>query len=218
MVLLHYQPPLAPYLNIVFQDEHIIVLDKPSGLLSVPGKAPQHQDSLQTRVQRVFPNATVVHRLDMATSGLMVMAMHKAAHRHLSKQFETRLTHKIYEAEVFGHPLHDEGEINLPLICDWPNRPKQMVDKIRGKHALTRWKILARYTRSSRVALYPVTGRSHQLRVHMLSIGHPIVGDRLYAHPEALDLSERLRLHARTLAFQHPQHEQVQTFTSAVPF
>jgi tRNA pseudouridine32 synthase / 23S rRNA pseudouridine746 synthase len=218
MALLHYQPPLDPYLNIVFQDEHIIVLDKPSGLLSVPGKAPQHQDSLQTRVQRVFPNASVVHRLDMATSGLMVMAMHKAAHRHISRQFETRLTQKIYQAEVYGHPAQDEGEIDLPLICDWPNRPKQMVDTTRGKQALTRWKIIARYAQSSRVALYPVTGRSHQLRVHMLSIGHPIVGDRLYAHAEALDMSTRLRLHAQSLAFQHPQYEQIQTFISAVPF
>ena len=168
MALLNYTPPLEPYLSILYQDNDIVVLDKPNGLLSVPGKAKEHADSLQTRVQRVFPTATVVHRLDMATSGLMVMAMNKAAHRHLSRQFELRQTQKTYQALIFGSPASNSGEIDLPLICDWPNRPKQMVDMQLGKKALTRWQLIERGEHSCRVELSPVTGRSHQLRVQNL--------------------------------------------------
>jgi tRNA pseudouridine32 synthase/23S rRNA pseudouridine746 synthase len=218
MALLHYAPPLEPYLHILYQDDDIIVLDKPSGLLSVPGKAKEHADCLQSRVQRVFPLATVVHRLDMATSGIMVMAMNKAAHRHLSKQFELRQTDKSYQAVIYGQPNSDSGEVDLPLICDWPNRPKQMVDKENGKKALTRWQIVKRDEQCCRVDLFPVTGRSHQLRVHMLSMGHPIIGDRLYAHPAALALGQRLHLHAKALSFSHPVSEKMQHFNSEVPF
>ncbi|KXI28338.1 bifunctional tRNA pseudouridine(32) synthase/23S rRNA pseudouridine(746) synthase RluA [Paraglaciecola hydrolytica] len=218
MALLNYAPPLEPYLSILYQDNDIVVLDKPSGLLSVPGKAKEHADSLQTRVQRVFPTATVVHRLDMATSGIMVMAMNKAAHRHLSRQFELRQTQKTYQALIFGSPASNSGEIDLPLICDWPNRPKQMVDMQLGKKALTRWQLIERGEHSCRVELSPVTGRSHQLRVHMLSMGHPIIGDRLYAHPQALALGKRLHLHATTLGFSHPTTGQIQQFRSKVPF
>jgi tRNA pseudouridine32 synthase/23S rRNA pseudouridine746 synthase len=218
MALIHYAPPLTPYLQIVYQDEDIIVLDKPSGLLSVPGKAPEHRDSLQTRVQRVFPNASVVHRLDMATSGIMLMAMHKAAHRHLSRQFEMRQTEKAYQAIVFGRLSLESGEVDLPLICDWPNRPKQIVDFQRGKQALTRWQVVSQGNNTSRVDLFPVTGRSHQLRVHMLSLGHPIIGDRLYAHQPALALASRLNLHAKMLCLTHPGTETLQTFHSTVPF
>lgn len=218
MAIINYSPPMVPYLEIVFQDDDILVLNKPSGLLSVPGKAKEHADCLQSRAQRVFPTATVVHRLDMATSGLMVMALNKAAHRHISKQFELRETSKTYQAIVFGRVQLDSGEINLPLICDWPNRPKQMVDHERGKKALTRWRVLERNSDTTRVELKPVTGRSHQLRVHMLSMQHPIIGDRLYAHEQALQIANRLNLHAMYLSFRHPANEKVLCFESDVPF
>jgi tRNA pseudouridine32 synthase/23S rRNA pseudouridine746 synthase len=216
MEILNYNPPLKPYLDIVFQDDDIIVFNKPSGLLSVPGK--EHADCLQARAQRVFPTATIVHRLDMATSGLMVMALNKSAHRHISKQFELRETTKTYQAVVFDNVQQDSGEINLPLICDWPNRPKQMVDHEQGKKALTHWRVLERNANTTRVELKPVTGRSHQLRVHMLSIQHPIIGDTLYAHEQALDMADRLNLHAMFLSLRHPVTEQTLYFESKVPF
>lgn len=218
MALLNYSPSLNPYLEIVYQDDNLVVLNKPSGLLSVPGKALEHKDCLQSRVQSVFPTATVVHRLDMATSGLMVMALNKAAHRHISKQFELRQTEKYYQAIVYGDLAEKEGQVDLPLICDWPNRPKQMVDHERGKKALTHWSVIQRYEVTTRVELKPVTGRSHQLRVHMLSLGHPIIGDRLYAHPDALAMASRLNLHAKTLSFRHPVTEQTLSFDTEVPF
>ena len=218
MAILNYAPPTTPYLSIVYQDDDIVLLNKPSGLLSVPGKAKEHTDSLQSRVQRVFPTATVVHRLDMATSGLMLMALNKPAHRHVSKQFELRQTSKTYQAIIYGVVKKNDGEVNLPLICDWPNRPKQMVDHQRGKKALTHWSVMQRNKHTTRVELKPVTGRSHQLRVHMLSMGHPIIGDRLYAHEEALQLANRLNLHAMTLGFRHPRTEQPLRFETSVPF
>ena len=218
MAILNYSPPMDPYLEIVFQDEDILVLNKPSGLLSVAGKAKEHADCLQARAQRVFPTATVVHRLDMATSGLMVMALNKPAHRHISKQFELRETAKTYQAIVFDKVQQDSGEISLPLICDWPNRPKQMVDHERGKKALTLWRVLERNDDTTRVELKPVTGRSHQLRVHMLSMHHPIIGDRLYAHDQALQMANRLHLHAMFISFRHPVTEKTLTFESEVPF
>jgi tRNA pseudouridine32 synthase/23S rRNA pseudouridine746 synthase len=216
MEILNYNPPLNPYLEIVFQDDDIVIFNKPSGLLSVPGK--EHADCLQARAQTVFPTATIVHRLDMATSGLMVMALNKPAHRHISKQFELRETAKVYQAIVFDILKQDSGVINLPLICDWPNRPKQIVDHERGKKALTHWRVLERNANTTRVELKPVTGRSHQLRVHMLSIQHPIIGDTLYAHNQALDMADRLNLHAMFLSLRHPVTEQTLYFESNVPF
>ena len=216
MEILNYNPPLNPYLEIVFQDDDIVIFNKPSGLLSVPGK--EHADCLQARAQTVFPTATIVHRLDMATSGLMVMALNKPAHRHISKQFELRETAKVYQAIVFNILKQDSGVINLPLICDWPNRPKQIVDHERGKKALTHWRVLERNANTTRVELKPVTGRSHQLRVHMLSIQHPIIGDTLYAHEQALDMADRLNLHAMFLSLRHPVTEQTLYFESKVPF
>jgi tRNA pseudouridine32 synthase/23S rRNA pseudouridine746 synthase len=216
MEILNYNPPMEPYLEIVSQDDDILVLNKPSGLLSVPGK--EHADCLQARVQRVFPTATVVHRLDMATSGLMVMALNKPAHRHISKQFELRETTKTYQAIVFDNVQQNAGKINLPLICDWPNRPKQMVDHEHGKKALTHWRVLERNIDTTRVELNPVTGRSHQLRVHMLSMQHPIIGDTLYARGKALEMADRLNLHAMFLSFRHPVSEQTLQFESEVPF
>jgi tRNA pseudouridine32 synthase/23S rRNA pseudouridine746 synthase len=216
MEILNYNPPLNPYLEIVFQDDDIVIFNKPSGLLSVPGK--EHADCLQARAQTVFPTATIVHRLDMATSGLMVMALNKPAHRHISKQFELRETAKVYQAIVFDILKQDSGVINLPLICDWPNRPKQIVDHERGKKALTHWRVLEKNANTTRVELKPVTGRSHQLRVHMLSIQHPIIGDTLYAHEQALDMADRLNLHAMFLSLRHPVTEQTLYFESKVPF
>lgn len=218
-----YQPPMSPYLDIIFQDKDIVVLNKSSGLLSVPGRLPEHQDCLQNRVQRVLPTATIVHRLDMATSGIMIMALNKPAHVAISRQFEQRKTKKSYIARVFGKVAEIEGSVDLPLICDWPNRPKQMVDHDNGKQSLTNYSVLDYSTLSSGdestlIELRPVTGRSHQLRVHMLAIGHPILGDRLYAHEKALTVSPRLQLHARNLSLTHPATGELLCFVAPCPF
>ncbi|PCH97208.1 MAG: bifunctional tRNA pseudouridine(32) synthase/23S rRNA pseudouridine(746) synthase RluA [Gammaproteobacteria bacterium] len=223
-----YQPPMSPYLDIIFQDDDIVVLNKSSGLLSVPGRLPEHQDCLQNRVQRILPSATIVHRLDMATSGIIIMALNKPAHVNISRQFEQRKTKKTYIARVFGHIKEQQGSVDLPLICDWPNRPKQKVDHENGKQSLTHYQVLG-YSEldcdskspgdeSTLVELTPVTGRSHQLRVHMLAIGHPILGDRLYAHEQALTVSPRLQLHARNLSLAHPVTGELLTFASPCPF
>lgn len=195
---------MDPYIDVLYQDQHIIVLNKPSGLLTVPGKAPEHKDSLELRVKRVFPTAKIVHRLDMATSGVIVMALDKDSHKHISQQFEKRQTSKTYHARVYGKMAEQQGTVDLPLICDWPNRPKQMVDHQRGKPSITHYQVLDTHDNESLVELTPITGRSHQLRVHMLSLGHPILGDRLYAHQQALGMATRLQLHASQLGFSHP--------------
>jgi tRNA pseudouridine32 synthase/23S rRNA pseudouridine746 synthase len=218
-----YKPPLSPYLEIIFKDKDIVVLNKSSGLLSVPGRLPEHQDCLQNRVQKVLPTATIVHRLDMATSGIMIMALNKPAHVAISRQFEQRKTKKSYVARVFGHIQEQQGSVDLPLICDWPNRPKQKVDHENGKQSLTHYQVLAYNELSSGdestlVELTPVTGRSHQLRVHMLALGHPILGDRLYAHEKALTVSPRLQLHARNLSLAHPVTGELLSFVAPCPF
>jgi tRNA pseudouridine32 synthase/23S rRNA pseudouridine746 synthase len=213
-----YQPPMSPYLDILYQDNDLVVLNKPSGLLTVTGRLPEHQDCLETRVQRVLPTATIVHRLDMATSGIILMALNKAAHVEISRQFEKRQISKRYLARVYGQIADDCGEVNLPLICDWPNRPKQKVDHQNGKKALTQYQVLSRETNSTLIELIPVTGRSHQLRVHMLALGHPILGDRLYAHSEALKVSKRLQLHAQALTFKHPVTKNELQFKTESPF
>ncbi len=218
MALLNYNPPTRPYLDIVYQDEDILVLNKPSGLLSVPGKAREHYDSLIVRVNRVYPNARLVHRLDMATSGLIIVAMHKPAQSHLARQFQDRETQKTYYAKVLGAVSENTGFIDLPLICDWPNRPKQMVDHERGKPSQTHWQLVSKEDNCSFVKLTPITGRSHQLRVHLLSIGHPILGDRLYAPPEGLAMADRLQLHATELTITHPSTQVPMTFVCPCPF
>ena len=211
-----YAPPDGP-LDVVHQDEDILVLNKPSGLLSVPGKAAAHADCLEARAKATFPEALLVHRLDMDTSGLMIFAMNKAAQRHLGLQFERRHVEKSYEALVWGQPA-DEGEVDLPLIVDWPNRPLQMVDFERGKKAHTAWEVTARETTHARVRLTPTTGRSHQLRVHMLASGHPILGDRFYAKGAALGAAARLCLHAETLSVFHPSGGAREFFCAPCPF
>ena len=211
-----YAPPTGA-LEIVHQDDDILLLNKPSGLLSVPGKALEHADCLETRVKAEFKDALLVHRLDMDTSGLMIFARNKAAQRHLGLQFERRHVAKTYEALVWGQP-EETGEIDLPLITDWPNRPLQKVCFERGKPSQTSWQVLVRESDFSRVKLSPVTGRSHQLRVHMLAIGHPILGDRFYAKNEALKAAARLCLHAKTLEIYHPTGGERIGFHAPCPF
>tara|TARA_R110001592_G_scaffold3525_32_gene20220 strand:+ start:9752 stop:10465 length:714 start_codon:yes stop_codon:yes gene_type:complete len=213
-----YDPPKTP-LDVVYHDEYIIVLNKPSGLLSVPGRRAEHADSLETRVQAEYPEARIVHRLDEATSGLLVMAMTKDAHRNIGLQFERRKTKKMYLARVWGHVGEDSGHVDLPLICDWPNRPLQMVDHERGRSSQTDWEVLERESGgATRMALYPITGRSHQLRVHMMEIGHPILGDEFYAHDDALAAEARLQLHAHKLMIYHPDGGAQTWFESPCPF
>ncbi|MDO6447326.1 bifunctional tRNA pseudouridine(32) synthase/23S rRNA pseudouridine(746) synthase RluA [Colwellia sp. 1_MG-2023] len=209
---------MTPYLDIVYQDDDLVVLNKPSGLLTVPGRLAEHKDCLQNRVQKVLPTATIVHRLDMATSGIILMALNKPAHVEISRQFEKRQTQKSYIARVYGKVESQTGSVDEPLICDWPNRPKQKVDHQHGKKSLTHYRVLSYQENSTLVELTPVTGRSHQLRVHMLSLGHPILGDRLYAHDKALTISPRLQLHAQWLTITHPVTTQTITFNAMCPF
>lgn len=213
-----YNPPTDPWLYVLYQDEHIMVVNKPSELLSVPGKAPEHKDSIMTRVQQQFPEAESVHRLDMATSGVMVVALNKAAERELKRQFRERKPKKTYIARVWGHLEKQQGLIDLPLICDWPNRPKQKVCYETGKSAQTEYEVLAYEEHATRVKLSPITGRSHQLRVHMLALGHPILGDRFYAHPDAKALAPRLQLHAEQLYITHPAYGTPMHFSCKADF
>ncbi len=191
---------------------------KPAGLLSVPGRT--EADSVARRAQACFADALVVHRLDMATSGLLLLARGAAAQRSMSIAFEQRRVDKTYVAIVDGLLRDDEGEIALPLAADWPRRPRQQVDLARGRPSLTRWRVLARDAASarSRIELRPVTGRSHQLRVHLAAIGHPIVGDEFYAPPAVHRAAPRLLLHATRLAFKHPASGADCRFDDAPPF
>lgn len=202
----HIVPACRDELHIIHRDAAFLLVEKPSGLLSVPGRHPANHDSVISRLQAEYADARIVHRLDMDTSGIMVVALGAESHRVLSMQFEQRRVHKAYLAVVHGLVESASGEVALPLICDWPNRPLQKVDYAQGKPALTRYHVLQRDVahNTSRVALYPLTGRSHQLRVHMASIGHPILGDAFYAHDEASGMAERLLLHASRLEFAHP--------------
>lgn len=199
-------PFCAQKVAILYVDEHIILADKPSGLLSVPGKNPLNKDCLITRVQQQYSDALIVHRLDMDTSGVMVLARGKANLSALSRQFQVRQTQKQYLAWVYGVVQDDAGEVNLPLRCDWPNRPKQIVDHELGKASLTQFEVIQRQPArwQTKLLLTPLTGRSHQLRVHMAQLGHPISGCEFYAHPQALAQATRLQLHAWKLSFTHP--------------
>ncbi len=218
-----YAPPLKPWIIVLHQDGDLLVLSKPSGLLTVPGKTPDLSDCLERRAQEQFPTATIVHRLDRDTSGLLVMAINAKAHRHLGLQFERRKVRKRYVARVWGAVGGEKGRIDLPLAADWPNRPKQMVDRQRGRPAQTDWQVLRRESRAdggavTRLALNPLTGRSHQLRVHMLELGNPILGDLLYAPEEAIEAADRLQLHAERLTLFHPADGRVMTFEDLCPF
>lgn len=212
-----YDPPTGDP-RIIFEDDALILIDKPSGLLSVPGKAETHQDCLELRLRALRPETLLIHRLDMATSGIMVFAKTAHAQRHLGLQFEKRQMRKSYIAVVDGNVSGGSGHINMPLITDWPNRPRQMVDFGRGKPAQTDWVKLSEGASSTRLSLHPRTGRSHQLRLHLLSIGHPILGDRLYASDTAFKAAERLLLHASTLEFRHPDGGAWVKFEAPCPF
>ncbi|PCJ99434.1 MAG: RNA pseudouridine synthase [Zetaproteobacteria bacterium] len=212
-----YNPPRSP-LEIIYHDDDFLVLSKPAELLSVPGRKAEHADSLEKRAQAEFPEARIVHRLDMSTSGLIIMAMNAPTHRNLGLQFERRKTKKIYIARVWGQLEKDQGHVDLPLICDWPNRPLQMVDHENGRSSQTDWEVLSREKGATRVALYPITGRTHQLRVHMAEIGHPILGDDFYAHEQALNAESRLQLHAYKLMVYHPKNGEEMWFESPCPF
>ena len=211
-------------LDVVYADEALVVVNKPSGLLSVPGRGLHNADCASARVQALYPDALVVHRLDMSTSGLLVLARGADVQRELSRQFAQREVFKRYEAVVVGHLNgQDWGTIDLPLIVDWPNRPKSKVDHDIGKPSQTRWQVREHLTlacglASTRVALEPVTGRSHQLRVHLQALGHPIVGDELYADTATHAAATRLLLHACVLEMTHPQTQKRHRFESAVPF
>lgn len=214
-------------LSVVYEDSTLLVLNKPSGLLSVPGRGDDKQDCLASRVQACYADASIVHRLDMATSGLMLMARGATAQRLLNDAFASRAVHKRYEAVVDGllHPenLQDDGqwqEINLPIALDWPHRPLRIIDAQLGKPSQTRWQMVSHDPNSgtSRVRLEPLTGRSHQLRVHMKAIGHPIVGDTLYAPPHVQAKAPRLLLHATELGLVHPVTQQPMRWLSQAPF
>lgn len=204
--------------TVLYADQDIVVVDKPANLLSVPGKGPEGQVCLWRHVQTEYPTARIVHRLDYATSGIMVLGLTEQAHRALSIQFQERLTGKRYQAIVSGTPDTSEGEIDLPLRCDWERRPLQMVDHEQGKAALTRWRATGSTSLGTRVELHPVTGRSHQLRVHLMAIGHPIIGDAFYAPEEARTASPRLLLHAEMLSFDHPVTGERLCIESPCPF
>ena len=198
-----------PFLACIYVDDALVVLDKPSGLLSVPGRGEDKQDCLSARVQAHYPDALIVHRLDMATSGLMMMARGAAIQRELSKAFAARTVSKRYVAVVAGRleaPADDWGVIDLPIVADWPNRPLRKIDYETGKPSVTRWRVMAydEAASTTRVELEPITGRSHQLRLHMRELGHPILGDALYAPLEIQQRASRLLLHAVSLAFVHP--------------
>ena len=207
-------------LTPVFVDAHLLVLDKPAGLLTVPGRGADKADCLWARAQAQWSDARVVHRLDMATSGLVLFARSADMQRRLSMAFAAREVHKRYVAVVEGVMAQDDGEINLPLAADWPRRPLQVVDHLHGKTSQTRWRVLARDPAAmrTRVELVPVTGRTHQLRVHLHAIGHGIVGDALYGEPSLANAAPRLLLHADQLRLIHPQHGQSLDLHCALPF
>ena len=220
--------PAIAGVKLLHADECLLVLDKPAGLLSVPGRGEDKQDCLSARVQAAFPDALIVHRLDQATSGLMLMARGAAMQRALSRSFETREVGKRYVAVVSGHlPASDDadhpggwGLIDLPIIVDWPNRPLRIIDTERGKPSQTRWRVLSHdeAANTTRVELEPITGRSHQLRVHLKALGHPILGDAMYAPEAVRPAAPRLLLHAAALQFAHPASGLAMSFESAPKF
>ncbi|PVH28483.1 RluA family pseudouridine synthase [Pararhodobacter oceanensis] len=211
-----YNPP-PDAAAILHADDDILVVDKPAGLLSVPGRGADRADCLIARLRVEFPDVLLVHRLDLDTSGVIIFGLTKQAQAHLGKQFETRKTQKRYVALVAGHLAEARGRVDLPLIVDWPNRPRQMVCHETGKAAQTDWRVARQEGENTRVILKPLTGRSHQLRVHMLALGHPILGDPLYASGAAAAFP-RLMLHAEELRLRHPATGAAMSFKAKVPF
>ena len=212
-----YRPPCGA-LSVIHRDDALLLVDKPAGLLSVPGKAEGLADCLEARVRAEYPEALLLHRLDMDTSGLMVFARSRLAQRHVAWQFERRQLKKTYIARVLGMPAASEGRIDLPLTCDWPRRPLQKVCHDLGKASVTDWRITGHDDGNARLEIAPLTGRSHQIRVHLKEIGHPILGDRFYAPAEALVAAPRLMLHAETLTLRHPDGGAWVTYRAHAPF
>ena len=211
-----YQPT-AEQPQVIHADHEVLVVSKPAGLLSVPGRGEDRADCLIARLRGAFPTVLLVHRLDLDTSGVMVFGLTPHAQRHLSKQFEERRVKKTYVARLWGRLEPKSGRVDLPLIVDWPNRPRQKVDHREGRPAQTDWRVIRAEDRETRVRLMPLTGRSHQLRVHMAALGHPILGDPLYAEGEAAGFP-RLMLHAESLRFKHPESGVAMGFTVPAPF
>ena len=214
-----YDPPPNSGLDIIYQDQYLVAVSKPAGLLSVPGRGEDKADSLATRIKVEYADALVAHRLDRDTSGLLVFPRGAAIHRQLSLMFEQREMEKSYVAVVLGKLAQEQGVVDQPLLVDWPNRPRHSVNLVNGKPAQTRYKVISydAASNTSRVALEPVTGRTHQLRVHMQYLGHPIVGDTLYGG-NADGRAARLLLHAHTLDFSHPISGEMMTLSSPIPF
>jgi tRNA pseudouridine32 synthase/23S rRNA pseudouridine746 synthase len=210
-----YRPPTVPWLTTIYQDRDMVVLDKPAGLLSIPGKT--HNDSALSRVLGEYPHAYAVHRLDMDTSGIMVIALRRKAEAELQRQFRMREVRKCYVALVWGHIDGSDGIIDAPLLRVPGQPPRSVIDLIDGRKAQTEYKVLGRDGDFTRVELRPLTGRSHQLRVHMLSLGHPIVGDRFYGPTRTVSLN-RLHLHAQGLELKHPFSGEPIKFESFAPF
>ena len=216
MIEFTYNPPMDP-LVIVYADDQVIVVDKPSGLLSVPGKTAGRSDCVELRLRAMHPETLLVHRLDCDTSGVIIFARSKAAQGFLGQEFEQRRSEKTYIARLWGRLMPDQGSVDLPLCTDWPNRPRQHVDHVNGRSAQTDWQVLGYEGDQTRVRLHPLTGRSHQLRVHMLELGHPILGDPIYATGAALAYP-RLMLHAQSLSLHHPTTKERITFSAECPF
>ncbi len=199
-------PPCAENPIILHRDPHFLVVNKPAGLLSVPGRHPANRDCLMSRLAREFPGALTVHRLDMDTSGIMLVALDKDTQRYLAGLFEQRRIEKQYSTLVDGLVAEDSGSVELPMRCDWPNRPLQIIDTVAGKRAVTHYRVTSRSPErlQTRLQLSPVTGRTHQLRLHLAAIGHPILGCRFYAPKAVMAAAPRLMLHAQSLCFVHP--------------
>ncbi|TFL20194.1 RluA family pseudouridine synthase [Jannaschia formosa] len=211
-----YAPPAGP-IPVVHEDDHLIVVDKPHGLLSVPGRGDHLADCLLSRLQEIRPEVLLCHRLDRDTSGIMVFALTKEAQRRMGRLFETKRVRKRYVARVWGEVAEAKGTVDLPLIVDWPNRPLQHVNWERGKPSVTDWTRVAVEDGTTRMRLMPRTGRSHQLRVHMRELGHPILGDPFYAEGLARDFP-RMMLHAEGLKFEHPADGKVMRLEAPCPF
>lgn len=217
---------LPPYLvphsqsptRIVYEDNDLLIIDKPHHLLSVPGRHPLNHDSLIRRLQPRYPGVNAVHRLDLDTSGIMVVPKHKVSLSELARQFQRRQVEKEYTAVLWGELRDDVGAVELPIATDWPNRPKQMICHERGKHALTHFEVIERANNRTLIKLRPVTGRSHQLRIHMQALGHPIIGCDMYAHSAALRASQRLLLHATRLKLCAPSTGHWISAFTPIPF
>ena len=207
-------------ITLVYLDDGLLVIDKPAGLLSQPGRRPEKWDCVIARLQPTYPDAVVVHRLDEPTSGLMMLARGQAMSSGLSRAFRERQIHKRYEAIVDGIMPDDQGSIDIPLNADWPNRPRQKIDYELGKPSLTHYQVMERNHAENwtRVDLEPFTGRSHQLRMHLMALGHTILGDPLYADSRVLARAPRMYLHAKHLSFTHPISGLPMVFDIPVPF